>query len=345
MRADQDEASAVLDGLDLDTLLAALTRTRGYDAALRDPPGRRGWSDVKPGSINFLDLDERIDRLARLLAINKGTPGASVAILAPLGPEAIISILASLRAGLSPLMLPLHGNELELLALIEASGAVMAVGVSRVGPLRPLLTLRNLAMRAFGTRFVGGFGPDVPDGVAPLDMLMASPTLHPLPQMMERPALQIADGLSLQGPIALPERELLGKALDISRALKPTVSSRIVTTLVGGDLAALASGPGMAMLSGLELLPLGLFSLGDLEACIEGGRSVHLVLPGAMEPALAHSRLAGHPALASLVFVHRATEARSFPAIDRPDVAIVDIEARSARDITVSKRQGPSPAE
>jgi hypothetical protein len=64
-----------------------------------------------------------------------------------------------------------------------------------------------------------------------------------------------------------------------------------------------------------------------------------------MEPALAHSRLAGHPALASLVFVQRAPEARSFPAIDRPDVAIVDIEARSARDITVSKRQGPSPAE
>src|SRR6478609_7827542 len=98
MRAEQDEASALLDGLDLDTLLAALTRNRGYDAALRDPPGRRGWSDVTPGSINFLDLDERIDRLARLLAINKGTPGASVAILAPLGPEAIVSILASLRA-------------------------------------------------------------------------------------------------------------------------------------------------------------------------------------------------------------------------------------------------------
>ena len=98
------------------------------------------------------------------------------------------------------------------------------------------------------------------------------------------------------------------------------------------------------MLSGLELLPLGLFNLGDLQACIEGGRSVHLVLPGAMEPALAHSRLAGHPAFASLVFVHRASDARSLPAIDRPDVAIVDIEAHSAGDITVSKRQGPSVA-
>ncbi|WP_293812199.1 AMP-binding protein [uncultured Bosea sp.] len=344
MRAEQDEASALLDGLDLDTLLAALTRSRGYDAALRDPPGRRGWSDVTPGSVNFLDLDERIDRLARLLAINKGTPGASVAILAPLGPEAIVSILASLRAGLSPLMLPLHGNELELLRLIETAGAVMALGVSRVGSLRPLLTLRNLAMRAFGTRFVGGFGPDVPDGVAPLDMLMANPTLHPLPQLVERPVLQVCDGVALRGPFKLSERDLLAKALDISRTLKPTVSSRIVTTLVGGDLAALASGPGMAMLSGIELLTLGLFNLGDLQACIEGGRHVHLVLPGTMEPALAHSRLAEHPALASLVFVHRATEARGLPAIDRPDIAIVDIAAHSAGDISVIRRQAPPAA-
>ncbi|MCO5093270.1 AMP-binding protein [Bosea sp. (in: a-proteobacteria)] len=340
MRAEQDDASALLDGLDLDTLLTALTRSRGYEAALRDPPGRRGWSDAVPGSISFLDLDQRIERLSRLLALNKGQPGASVAILAPLGPEAIVSMMAALRAGLSPLMLPLHANELELLKLIEASGAVMALGVSRVGSQRPLMTLRNLAMRTFGTRFVGGFGPDIPDGVAPLDMLMTNPALQPLPPVTQRPALQVTEGVSLQGPFTLSERELLGKALDISRALKPAVSSRIVTTLIGGDLAALASGPAMAMLAGLELLPLGLFSLGDLQACIEGGRSVHLVLPGAMEPALAHSRLASHPALASLVFVQRG--AREDPAVGRPDIAIVDIEVSSPADIAVVRRQGPA---
>jgi len=341
MRAEQDEASALLDGLDIDTLLKALIRGRGYEAALRDPPGRRGWSDVSPASINFLQLDQRIDRLARLLTVNKGQPGASVAILAPLGPEAIVSMLACLRAGLSPLMLPLHGNELELLRLIEASGAVMALGVSRVGPLRPLLMLRNLAMRAFGTRFVGGFGPDVPDGVAPLDALMANASLHPLPGLVERPWLQVADAISFEGPQRISERELLGKALEISRALKPMTSSRIVTTLVGGDLASLASGPGMAMLTGVELLPLGLFNLGDLQACVEGGRSVHLVLPGEMEPALAHSRLAGHPALASLVFVQRMTGKPAYPAIDRPDLAIVDIAVHTASDITVTRRQSP----
>ncbi len=238
MRAEQDEATALLDGLDLDALLAALARGRGYETALRDPPGRRGWSDVNAASLNFLQLDQRIDRLARLLSINRGQPGASVAILAPLGPEAIVSVLACLRAGLSPVMLPLHGNEIELLRLVEASGAVMALGVSRIGPLRPLLILRNLAMRAFSTRFVGGFGPDVPEGVAPLDMLMANASLHPLPPVSERPPIQVADATTMAGPVALPERDVLAKALELSRLLKPVASSRIVTTLVGGDLAA-----------------------------------------------------------------------------------------------------------
>lgn len=338
MRADQDEAATLLDGLDLDTLLKALVRGRGYEAALRDPPGRRGWSDEQPHSLSFGALDQRIERLAGLLATNRAQAGASVAIMAPLGPEAVISVLACLRAGLSPLMLPLHGNELELLRLIEVSGAVMALGTGRVGPLRPLLILRNLAMRAFGTRFVGGFGHDIPDGVAPLDQLMASGATHPLPPLVERPALQVADARTLTGPQTISERELLGKALEISRVLKPMSSSRIVTTMVGGDLATLASGPGMAILTGVELLPMGLFSLGDLHACLEGGRTAHLIVPGAMEPALARSKLASHKALASLVFVQRPGDSRAYPALDRPDLAIVDIAVRSAAEIEVVRR-------
>lgn len=338
MRVDQDDAAGLLDGLHLDTLLGALTRSRGYEAALRDPPGRHGWSDVRPSSISFLQLDQRIDRLARLLSINKAQPGSGVAILAPMGPEAIIATMASLRAGLSPVLLPLHGNELELLGLIERSGSVMALGTSRIGTLRPLLVLRNLAMRAFGTRFVGGFGPDIPDGVAPLDALMASDGAHPLPDWPQRANLQVTDAASMAGPFPLSERDLLGKALELSRLLKPELSARIVTALVGGDLAALASGPGIALLTGIELLPLGLFHLGDLHACFEGGRQVHLVLPGAIEPALAESRLAAHPALASVVFVQRKGEDRAYPAIDRPGLVIVDVVARAANEITIRRR-------
>lgn len=337
MQADPDDAAALLDGLDLDTLLKASLRSRGYETALRDPPGRKSWSDEQPASLSYVALDDRVSRLAGLLTTNRAQPGASVAILAPLGPEALVSILACLRAGLSPLMLPLHANELELLRLIEASGAVMALGAGRVGPVRPLLMLRNLAVRAFGTRFVGGFGRDIPDGVAPLDPLLAGGARHPLPEAVERAPLQLVDLRSFEGPLPVSERDVLGKALEISRLLKPLASSRIITTLVGGDLAGLASGPGMTILTGVELLPLGLFNLGDLHACLEGGRKAHLVVPGAMEPALARSKLASHPALASLVFVQRPGS-RSYPALDRPDLAIVDIEVRSAAEIEVVRR-------
>ncbi len=338
MRAEPDEAAALLDGLSFDTLLRALAAGRGYEPALRDPPGRQSWSDTIPGSLSFGQLETKVDQLARLLAVNKAQPGARVAILAPLGPEAIVSVLACLRAGLSPMMLPLHGNELELLRLIEAAEAVMAIGVGRVGTLRPLLVLRELAVRAFGTRFVGGFGAQLPDGIASLDTLMATATLHPVPEIGPRAGLQVVDAATMAGPVAVSERDVLGKALEISRLLKPMEASRIVTTLVGGDLAALASGPAMAMLTGVELLSLGLFSLGDLQACIEGGRNVHLVLPGAMEPALAHSRLSSHPALASLVFVQRPAGHRALPAVDRPDIAIVDVDVTGAADIAVSRR-------
>jgi hypothetical protein len=339
MRADHDDAAAaLLDGLDLDTLLKALVRGRAYDAALRDPPGRRAWSDTIPTSLSFQQLEDRTDRLARLLTINHAQPGATVAILAPLGAEAIVALLATLRAGLSPLMLPLHASEDELLALIEESDAVMALGTCRVGSFQPLVTLRNLAVRAFGTRFVGGFGHDVPDGIAPLDTLMASGGLHELPTGIARADLQVVDPVTLSGPEKVSERDVLAAALEISRMLKPLSSSRIVTTLVGGDLAALASGPGMAMLTGVELLPLGLFSLGDLQACIAGGRNVHLILPGNMEPALARSRIASDPALASLVFVHRAGDGRATPSIDRPDLAIVDVHVLSGARIEVGRR-------
>lgn len=339
MRADHDDtASALLDGLTFDTLLKALVRGRGFDAALRDPPGRRSWSDTIPTSLAFAQLEERIDQLGRLLAINRASPGATVAIFAPLGGEAIVAILASLRAGLSPLMLPLHASDAELLRLMETSGAVMALSVGRVGSLRPLLTLRDLAVKTFCTRFVGGFGQDVPDGVAALDRLMASGGLHALPVLAERAALQVVDAATPARIERISERDIMAKALELSRLLKPLTSSRIVTTLVGGDLAALASGPGMAMLTGVELLPLGLFDLGDLQACIAGGRNIHLVVPGTMEPALARSRLAADPALASLVFIHRVEDDRALPALDRPDLAIVDVDVRSPAGIEISRR-------
>ena len=340
MRPEQDEISiaALVEGLDFDSLLKALAVKRGREPAFRDPPGRRDWSGAAPGAFGFAALDGRVDRLAGLLTLARPQPGARVAILAPLGPEALISILACLRAGLSPLPLPPHAGESELLGMIERSGAVMAIGVARIGPLRPLLLLRDVAARAFGMRFIGGFGADVPDGVAALDQLLGHGASQPAVPTAARSTISVVDGRSFVGPFAIGEKEVLAKALEISRMLKPLASSRVVTTMAGADLAALATGPGIALLTGVELLPLGLFVLDDLRACLEGGRMVHLVVPAAMEPALARSRLGGHKALSSLVVMRRAGEDEGLPRLDRPDIAIVDVITHEPDRVEVRRR-------
>lgn len=340
MRTGPDDISiaALVEGLDFDSLLKALASRRGYEPAFRDPPGRRDWSGFAPSAFGFAELDGRVDRLASLLMLAKPQQGACVAILAPLGPEALVSILASLRAGLSPMLLPAHADEGNLLRLIERSGAVMALGVPRISTLQPLLLLRDVAARAFGMRFIGGFGAEVPDGVAALDALLGHGASVPFAPAAVRAPIRVVDGHSLAGPFAVAEKAVLAKALEISRVLKPLASSRVVTTLVGGDLAALATGPGIALLTGVELLPLGLFMLDDLRACLEGGRMVHLVIPAAMEPALARSKLGSHPALASLVVVGRAEDGPPPLRIDRPELAVVDVESISAGEIVVRRR-------
>jgi hypothetical protein len=341
MRMGSDEVSigALVEGLDFDGLLKALAGRRGNEPAFRDPPGRRDWSDATPGAFGFAELDSRVDRLANLLLLAKPQLGACVAILAPLGPEALLSILASLRAGLSPMLLPVHAQETELLRLIERAGAVMALGVPRIGELRPLLLLRDVAARAFGMRFIGGFGQNIPDGVAALDQLLGHGAQQPaLEPAAARAAIQAIDAHALTGPVPVSEKQVLAKALEISRVLKPLASSRVITTLVGGDLAALATGPGIALLTGVELLPLGLFVLDDLRACMEGGRMVHLVVPAAMEPALARSKLGSHASLASLVVVGRTDDPPAPLRIDRPELAIVDVESRGPGEIVVRRR-------
>lgn len=341
MRMGSDEISigALVEGLDFDSLLKALAARRGYEPAFRDPPSRRDWSDFSPNAFGFAELDNRVDRLASLLLLARPQPGACVAILAPLGPEALVSMLASLRAGLSPMILPAHATEAELMQLIERSGAVMALGVPRIGDLRPLHLLRDVAARSFGMRFLGGFGTQVPDGVAALEPLLghgaAPATLTPA---AVRAPIRMADGQSFAGPFAVSEKEVLVKALEISRVLKPLASSRLITTLVGGDLAALATGPGIALLTGVELLPLGLFVLDDLRACLEGGRMVHLVIPAAMEAALARSKLGSHQALSSLVVTRRDGEDDGLPRLDRPDLAIVDVITHEPERVEVRRR-------
>ncbi len=57
----------------------------------------------------------------------------------------------------------------------------------------------------------------------------------------------------------------------------------------------------------------------------------------ALETDIALLKEGRHQALASVIFVRRS-DAQAYPVLDRPDLAIVDIEVHSASEIAITKR-------
>lgn len=339
-RMSVDKGSPV-DGLSLDALLTSARHIRPNDVALRDPSGRESWCGIAPAATSFVALDDKVTKLAALFGMLQAPVGAGVAILAPMGPECVVSILAALRCGLSPFILPLHASEEDLCGLIEQGQAALAVGLSQVGDQRPLLALRNAAAKSYGLRFVGGFGPGVPDGVADIHKILGSAAGTSL-TVETRPGGRIltVDARTMRLNDSLNESSMLSASLEMARLLKISPTSRILTTLIGGDLASLASGLGASLLTGAEFLPLGLFRLSDLWSSLTDGRRVHLVLPVAIESAVLRAGLGQHEAVASLVFVHQgALDGRLQRSADvRAGTAIFDLAAPSVDRIEARLR-------
>jgi hypothetical protein len=261
-----------------------------------------------------------------------------VIIAATLTPEAVIAIMACLRAGLSPHVVPasITGDEAEV--LLTRHEAPIAIGVGAVAELRPLLALRAGAARSFHLRMLAGFGPHVPDGVAPIDQMPEAVHLPPA----ARPALAFTLPDSLHTHIACDEAAIMSLAYGIARELCPAPASRIVTTMSGVDCATLATSLGLGLISGSEVTMLGLFSLARLWGCLTSSMTVHLVAPASIEPALAQAGITRHASLASLLLIHETGAAVS--ALPMPEggmkASIIDVWRNADGTCLAQKRSG-----
>jgi AMP-binding enzyme len=292
-----------LDGLSFDALLKLAERRGGESSAISFPA---------VGAAQRLSADQfcmRVSRLAGLLGQIGAAPGQHLAILAPMGLPAALTLLAALRAGLVPFLVPAEIDQPSLTRLLERSGTEIAIGVDAVGKSEPLLMLREAAAHVFGMRCVAGFGTAIPDGVIALDQYLASATCP----VMAAPVSALPRRIGVVDPDQpgllaghLTETQVLEAGLRVVQALEISPESRIASTLVGAGLPALATGLAAAMLSGAELMPLGLFSLYGLESSLSDGRKVHLVAPASTATALLKAGLAHHTSVASLVLVHLA---------------------------------------
>ena len=165
----QTNVSPTLDGL-FGRILA-----RQPDAlALLDPTNKQRITGQPPKRLTFAQADRAISALAAHF-IESGLPANSViAIQLPNTVEFMLTVLAAHRAGLIVALLPQLWRQAELTVALNRTGARAIVTMSKVDGVNHADLAMNAAAEAFSIRHVCGFGTDLPEGMASLDLALSS---------------------------------------------------------------------------------------------------------------------------------------------------------------------------
>jgi hypothetical protein len=303
----QRKPTPELDGIGLDALVAVAVRTRPGDLFLREPARRAQWAGSSGLDLTFAEIDQRATRLAGLLSLARLPERSHALILAPMGSDMLLAMVGALRAGLRPVLLPLNAATDRLRHWLDVAGPSVVVATTRCGELEPSRMMRDAAARSFNARLVCAFGPDVPDGVVPLDhVLGGTGQTPPAPTVTSPPGIMTIGIETAQGArLSVTESELLAATMEIAKGARLSQEARVLSLMTSPGLCALAAGPYLALLTGAEYLPLGLFSLSALWAGLSDGRPTCLVAPAGIEAALRAAGIVGHETNSAIMLIHQ----------------------------------------
>jgi hypothetical protein len=248
----QTNVSPTLDGL-FRRILA-----RKPDAlALLDPLNKQRITGRPPRRLTFAQADRAISALSAHF-IEAGLPSNSVvAIQLPNTVEFMLTVLAAHRAGLIVALLPLLWRQAELTMALNRTGARAIVTARNIDGVSHADLAMNAAAEAFSIRHVCGFGAELPEGMASLDVVLSgqSTTARTVAQDGRRAGLisfdvtgdgfvpvprthlnLIAGGLALSLESDLPQGGTLLSAFAPS-SFAGLTSSLVLWLLSGGTLA------------------------------------------------------------------------------------------------------------
>lgn len=296
-----------LDGISLEALVNVALRTRAEQVFMRAPARRAHWTGDEARDLTARSLDRDADRLAGLFALSRLPARSQALIYCPLGPEAVISVLAARRAGYRACFLPLSASFSRLQGWLDKAGPSLAITITRCGDLEPAKLVRDAAARSFNARLVCAFGPHAPDGVVPLGPVLASATsiaeIDAKTRLLE-PVDMVAE-TSWGDRQQFSEPAVLDAAIDLARHARLGPHVRIISLMMGVTAGSLASGPYLSLLTGAELLALGQFSLSALWAGLADGKQASIVAPDSLERQLDEAGIIGHQSVNSVIFLHR----------------------------------------
>src|SRR3984885_11738590 len=165
----QTNVSPTLDGL-----FRRILARQPEALALLDPLNKPRVTGQPPKRLTFAQADRAISALSAHF-IEAGLPANSViAVQLPNTVEFMLTVLAAHRAGLIVALLPLLWRQAELTVALNRTGARAIVTMSKVDGVSHADLAMNAAVEAFSIRHVCGFGSDLPEGMASLDLALSS---------------------------------------------------------------------------------------------------------------------------------------------------------------------------
>jgi hypothetical protein len=159
---------AGMDGVRLDAIFRRNAARRPDALALIDPPNREAFTDGAPRKLTYADAERAIAHLAVMLRRLGLPPRAVVALQLPNTVEAVIALLAVLRAGFVAAPLPLLWRHAEGAVALTQVSARAVITCGRIGETDYGAIALQMAADAFSVRYVCGFGT-ASDGIVPLD--------------------------------------------------------------------------------------------------------------------------------------------------------------------------------
>jgi hypothetical protein len=321
----QTNASPTLDGLFRRIL------SRKPDAlALLDPLNKPRVTGQPAKHLTFAQADRAISALAAHF-IAAGLPANSVvAVQLPNTVEVMLTVLAAHRAGLIVALLPLLWRQAELATALNRTGARAIVTMDKVDGVIHADLAMNAAAEAFSIRHVCGFGNELPEGMASLDLAVAAGQVATRTVMQDgRKAAIITFDVTADGFRAVPRTHLNLIAGGLALSLESDVpqSATIMSAFAPSSFAGLASSLVIWLLSGGTLALHHPFDSDKLEQQINEQSCDTLIAPAQLALRLPEMDMSSRlPTLRKVIGLWRAPEqVASSSAWTNQDATLTDV--------------------
>jgi hypothetical protein len=300
-------ASPTLDGL-----FGRILARRPDALALLDPLDKQRVTGQPPKRLTYAEADRAISALSAHF-IEAGLPAHSVvAVQLPNTIEFALTVLAAHRAGLVVALLPLLWRQAELTMALNRIGARAIVTTAKVDGVVHADLAMNAAAEAFSIRHVCGFGNNLPEGMASLDLAMSNQSATSRAVIQDgRKAAMISFDVTAEGfrPVPRTHLNLIAGGLALSLESDVPQGSTLMSAFAPASFAGVTASLVVWLLTGGTLALHHPFDAEVLEQQINEEACDTLIAPAQLALRLGESDMAQRlPALRHVIGLWRAPE-------------------------------------